>query len=437
MGDTVGCSPLRRVATGKSGETLHRGGEQTRVAVVVSHPIQHFAPLYRELAAQGEVDLRVFFCCDWGVRAYHDPAFGREVEWDVPLLDGYAHEFLSTRRRPREISFREVDNPDVGVRLSKYSPGVVIIHGYACRTMWRAVLWAQRKGALTLLSSDSNVQASPALWKRPAKRLVVGAFYRLLDGALAVGDNNRRYHEQYGMPAERILPAVLPVDGRRLALSVPRPDDARRGLRARLGIADEAFVPLFCGNLTSWKRPQDFVRAVSTAAEEDSRIRGLVVGEGPERPALERLNARASAAPTVLAGFVNQSEIGAYYAAADVLVLASERDAHPLVVTEALFFGLPIVISDRVGCIGEHDTARPGTNSRTFACGDVKALASLLVELASDEAERLRLGRASMQLSKEYDASTAARTLNRSVTRLVALGCRRPRRAAPRRTADA
>ncbi len=65
-----------------------------RLAMVVSHPIQHYAPMYREIAALAEVDLRVFFACRWGVDSYHDPEFGRAVQWDVPLTEGYDHEFL-------------------------------------------------------------------------------------------------------------------------------------------------------------------------------------------------------------------------------------------------------------------------------------------------------------------------------------------------------
>ena len=65
-----------------------------RVAVLNSHPIQYFAPLYRYLAASPEIDLTVFFLSDLSVREYHDPGFGRAFKWDVPLLGGYRHEFL-------------------------------------------------------------------------------------------------------------------------------------------------------------------------------------------------------------------------------------------------------------------------------------------------------------------------------------------------------
>ena len=65
-----------------------------RVACLVSHPIQYQAPLFRYIAARPGVDLTVFFLSDFSVRAYRDSGFGVDVKWDVPLLDGYRHEFL-------------------------------------------------------------------------------------------------------------------------------------------------------------------------------------------------------------------------------------------------------------------------------------------------------------------------------------------------------
>ena len=101
-----------------------------RLAVVVSHPIQHFAPWHREIAKIKDVDLRVFFCCDWGVASYLDPEFGVPVCWDTPLLEGYPYDYPITRR-PRRMSFWELDNPGVEKALERFAPDVVQVFGYA------------------------------------------------------------------------------------------------------------------------------------------------------------------------------------------------------------------------------------------------------------------------------------------------------------------
>src|SRR5258706_13386886 len=66
-----------------------------RLAILSSHPIQYFAPLYRRLAATEDIDLTVFFCSRQGLEGGHvDPGFGQVVVWDIPLLEGYRWKFL-------------------------------------------------------------------------------------------------------------------------------------------------------------------------------------------------------------------------------------------------------------------------------------------------------------------------------------------------------
>lgn len=387
--------------------------------MVLSHPIPNFAAWHRAVAEAGEIDVKVFFCCDWGTAEYVDPQFGRAVRWDVPLLEGYAYEMLPIRRRPERLSFREVDNPGVGGALDRFAPDAVQVFGYAHRTHWRAVAWARRRRKPVLLFSDSNVRQEPTGWKLLAKRLVVGSFYRRVDGALYVGENNRRYHRQYGLPPERLFRGTLPIDRERLLAAVPDPAAARAEVRARHGIPQDTCVAVLCGKYVAHKRPADLLAAV-----KGRPLWALLVGEGPERPALEDLCRREGIANATLTGFVNQSAVGSYLAASDLFVLPSSTEAYGLAVTEACAFGLPLVVSDRVGCIGEEDVAQPGRNARIFPCGDVAALAAQLVELSQDREKREAMARESARIARRHDVQFAARALAEAVARLIAIGPR-------------
>src|SRR5687767_6016735 len=87
-----------RMGTGQAFPPARRV-ERPRVAVINTHPIQHFAPLWAEIARQGEVALKVLFCSDWGVKEYRDPGFDRTFRWDVELLSGYDYEILPIKKR--------------------------------------------------------------------------------------------------------------------------------------------------------------------------------------------------------------------------------------------------------------------------------------------------------------------------------------------------
>ena len=76
-----------------------------------------------------DVELKVFYCCDWGVRQYADPGFGKSIAWDIPLLDGYDFQFLAIKRRPKSLGFFDIDNPLVAERLTAFAPDAVWVHG--------------------------------------------------------------------------------------------------------------------------------------------------------------------------------------------------------------------------------------------------------------------------------------------------------------------
>lgn len=396
--------------------------KQARVAMVVSHPIQHYAPMYREVAAAGDVDLRVFFACRWGVEEYRDPDFETTVRWDVPLLEGYAHEFLPIRRTPTKINFRQIDNPAVGEALGRFDPAVVAIHGYALRTAWRSIAWARRNDRPVLLVSDSSLSTPVAWWKRPVKRALVRAIYRRLDGAMVIGDRNREYHLAHGMPSDRLFPGALPVDAARLIASAGDVRKAREEIRLRFGIAEDAIVVLFSGKLAPWKRPLDLAEAVSQL-NGVPRVVALFAGNGSCRTELEGYAARFPE-KIVVAGFVNQSEIARFYAASDVLAMPSSKDPHPLVVTEAATFGVPGVVSDRCGCVGPTDVARDGETAIVYPCGYVSRLASAIQRLAQDSSLRNRLGSAAREVAATQDVKPAAKAFAEAARKLAEMGKR-------------
>ncbi|PWU08519.1 MAG: hypothetical protein C5B47_04595 [Verrucomicrobia bacterium] len=81
-------------------------------------------------------------------------------------------------------------------------------------------------------------------------------------------------------------------------------------------------------------------------------------------------------------GFVNDSQLPGAYKAADLFVLPSEYDPCPLVVPEAMFTGLPVLLSDAV--LGRLDMITPGETGYTYRCGDEAALSGYLRQILQD-----------------------------------------------------
>jgi len=389
------------------------------MAAVVSHPIQHFAPMFRDLAKTPGLDLRVFYCCEWGSKTYRDPGFGRDVAWDVPLLDGYEHEFLPIARPPRSLGFRDVDNPAVGERLSAFEPAAVWIHGYGHRTSWRVWKWARGR-AKTLFFGDSELLHPRGLAARALKRVVLPFFYSRIDAFITIGDNNEAYYRHYGVPNCKLFRGAFPVDIARFrrVVEAMTPDDRAR-VRARFGLDAQAFVVLFVGKFISIKRPLDLVEAMARLKARGIKAQALFVGAGEMEEAIRsRITALGLEQEARLAGFANQAAMPETLRAGDALAMCSEVDPHPLAVTESMAAGNAVVASDRVGCVGPTDAARPGVNALVYPCGDVAALAAKLERLAGDTALLRSMSAASERLCWSQDTSVAVAAVVKALASL-------------------
>ena len=423
----------------QSSGRVETAGASIRIAIVETHPIQYFTPYYRALAAVPDIVLKVFFCSRKGAETYYDPDFRTHVKWDIPLLDGYDFEFLESRSRGDSKSARLLtypllqkapfrfwtdDNPKIGESLTAFAPNVVEIGGYAHRTMWRTLRWCNRSGVRVILYSDSNAKAKKSWWKAAAKELVVKRVYRHLDGALASGDNNRAYHLRYGLAPERIFSRPMPVDCRQIRSLAGDLKTSRTEVRTQHGIPDDAFVVTFAGKLSFKKCPTHMLAAILRCSQQGLNVWGLLVGAGELKAELEAFIARYQMKNVVLAGFVNQREIPRYYAASDIVTLMSSYEPKGQTVPEAGSVGCPAILSDRIGCIGPNDCARPGENAMVYPWGDINAFADCITRLCRDQQLYHSMSEAAVRIANLQDATVAALQMKAVATQLIQMSRR-------------
>ena len=75
------------------------------LAILTTHPIQYQTPIWRGLAKNTELPFKVFFMSDQGIKASFDPGFNRKLAWDIDLLEGYPHEYLSVQTAAKQDAF--------------------------------------------------------------------------------------------------------------------------------------------------------------------------------------------------------------------------------------------------------------------------------------------------------------------------------------------
>jgi len=127
--------------------------------------------------------------------------------------------------------------------------------------------------------------------------------------------------------------------------------------------------------------------------------RFVVLGDGPERSALQELGHRLGVR-LILAGTLPWERTVEAYVAADVFALLSVHEPWGVVVNEAAACGLPLLLSDRVGASA--DLLVDGENGFRVVAGDVEGAAAAIRRLATDHALRVAAGARSRELMRGW-----------------------------------
>jgi glycosyltransferase involved in cell wall biosynthesis len=391
-----------------------------RLACLTTHPIQYQAPLFRLLAARGDIDLKVFFLSDHSVRGTRDPGFGVNVKWDVPLLEGFDYEFLpSVGARDRLSFWRPLSASLFPDRARAREFDALWVHGYAHHALLTAIYLAHRNGIKVLMRGDSQLAGDPvSLLRLRLKRALIPRLFGFIDGFLAIGIRNRDYYLSYGVAAERIFMMPYAVDNAYFAARAAEARPARENFRASLGLASSRQVILYAAKLQAHKRPRDLLAAHARLAREMNPAPYLIfVGDGAERSALETRTRDLSPDSVRILGFRNQSELPAFYDLADVFVLPSERDGWGLVLNEVMNAARPVIASDRVGAVP--DLVEDGVNGFVYPVGDVDALAARLARVLRDPESAAAMGRASLERVARYSYAADADALVGALDSLI------------------
>lgn len=356
-----------------------------RLAVLITHPVQYFKPVFAALAAEPDLELLVVFGCDHGVRSSLDPDFGVRFAWDSAPTDGFPHVFLSGRplaELSRWASALPLALAAVG-RIRRFRPDGVLVFAYSPAFITLSTLLLAATGQRLLLRADGTDRAFPRSALRSAvKDGLLRAYYRLFRHVFPIGSDSDDHFRRLGVPDRRRTAVPYAVDVDYFAAQVSRWLPRRDQLRAEQGLSPGAVVLLWAGKITAVKNPRLLVEALALLPEaKRGRLALVVVGDGPLRGEFERRLEPLLPGRCRFEGFRNQSEMGRFHALADALVFPSQQgETWGLVVNEALQFGLPVLVSDHAGCARDlvAPAAHPPAGSAVFASGDPRALAAAL-----------------------------------------------------------
>lgn len=396
--------------------------KKVKLAYLVSHPIQYQAPLLRRIAQEPDIDLTVLFASNFSVRGYKDKGFGGvDVKWDVPLLEGYRHEFLPALSDKGAAGMASQFNYGILKRLrgSKDKPGfdALWVHGYATVNALHGILAARSLGIPVLLRAESwlkDRERSGA--KLAVKRLFFKLLRHLIDGVLPIGSLNSEYWRYYfGDDFPQFLMPYA-VDNDYFQARSQQARQQREQLQQELNLDPSRPVILFASKLQTRKRCADLVEAylnLSPGPGLEPHPYLVIVGDGEERAALERQAAESGCAGIRFCGFRNQSELPGFFDLATIFVLPSRHEPWGLIVNEVMNAGRAVIVSDDVG--SQRDLVTDGVEGCVFPAGDVAGLTAALRRALATPETAVRMGQLGLERIKTWNYDADIRGLRQAL----------------------
>jgi glycosyltransferase involved in cell wall biosynthesis len=384
------------------------------LGIFMSHPIQYQVSLLREISSQNLVDMEVNFYWDFGINESYDREFKSRIKWDIPLLNGYTYKFHKNYAWNKSTSFFGCTNPSVILPIFSKRYDVVLIYGWGLLSNWLVIFACLITGTKIMMSSESPVshEKTKRGLKARLRKILLSRIFNRVNAFLYIGEENRRFYKYFDVPDSKLFFVPYAVDNR-------RHQDSR--ISQRSSTAENRIVILFVGKLFVKKRPFDLLNAYELALKKVKKKSSLdlelwFVGDGEQREALESFCKFHSLSGVKFFGFKNQTELPQFYQSADIFVLPSGYgETWGLVVNEAMCHGLPILVSDRVGCGLDLVTSK---NGFIFKYGDSSDLAEKIVTLVLDEELRVKFGEQSIKVVAEYSQEIAASNIVSVVHRI-------------------
>jgi glycosyltransferase involved in cell wall biosynthesis len=324
-------------------------------------------------------------------------AGSRGAEWAFPSDLGFRHRVLNgaTIRRPSGDATDLYPNPKALLALFAARPRVVITGAFSFPTMSAAV-YGWICGAPFIIHSDGTSHS-----ERNLSRAHMVARHVLVREAAACVANSEPAADRFielGAAPGRVFRALHSTD-------IARFHEAARQRLAEPADGDHITV-LHVGRLIPRKGIDRLLRAFAQAARHVP-LRLVLVGDGPEEPRLRLLAQQLGIAELVeFRGFVDQPDLPAVYAAADVFVFPTLDDPFGIVVLEAAASGLPIIASPLGGAT--LDLLDDGRTGFVAMPDDAEAWSTALMRLARDGPLRRRFGQTAHEATLSRTPERAA-----------------------------
>lgn len=383
----------------------------TRLAIIITHPIQYNAPMFALLASRSQVIIKVFYTWGEGVlKNKFDPGFGKTVEWDIPLLEGYVYSFVkNVATDPGSHHFKGIDNPTLIKEIEDWKANAVLVYGWNFKSHLKALRYFKNKIPV-YFRGDSTIIQQPGFIKKIIRKIYLTRVYKNIDTAFYVGTHNKAYYKNFGLKESQMIFAPHAVENKRFQ----RENINIEKLNIRklaIDIKDTDITFLYAGKLDLNKNVALLATAFSNAHLANCQL--IIAGSGPEEMNLKSKfgeNKKIHFLP-----FQNQKQMPVLYALCDVFILPSKSETWGLSINEAMASGKAIIASS--GCAAATDLIKNGINGYVFKNNDGEDLAEKLSLIIRQKESLPDFGNASRTIIENWSFQHICEVIEKQINK--------------------
>ncbi len=373
-----------------------------RVALIISHPIQHFCPQYVSFGKNKHIDFKVFFASALGREKYYDENFRKEISWNNLQLDQFDHMFLNGDAvLPSDKS---IDAPSLDRELTLFKPDIVITYGYFQKLQRRAKNWAIKNKVKLAYISDSELRQARNKLKEFIKQIYLRKYFSQIDYFLSVGDANEEFYKKNGVGDAKIRRMHFPIDIELYKRVWDEKVKKRIAIREKYHLNEADIVLSVVGKLVPWKNQDHIIDAMLQLENEGCILSLFIIGSGEMKEEWERKASMLKKSKVHFCGFIDVENLPAYYASTDIYVHPASVEPHSIAISEAIYMGCPVIISDRCGSYGIADDVQERKNGFVYPFGKIKELSMVIKELAVNKEKRLAFGCYAHKIAVDFQA---------------------------------
>ena len=390
-----------------------------KIAIVVSHPIQHFCPQYVSFAQHENIQLKVFFGSALGYKKYLDENFKQEIFWGNLQLDKFDHVFLNGDAVLQ--ADKNLDALTLEKELSMYAPDCVIQYGYFQALQKRTYRWAVKNKVALAYISDTELRQQRNKIKQWIKSIYLRRHFSKISYFLTVGNANEEFYAKHGVAATKVLRMHFPIDVQQYENAYAQKSELAKQKRNQYTIGENETILLVVGKLVSWKNQDHIIEAMKLLEGRGIYMHLFMLGSGEMKEAWQKKAAQLQHSKVYFPGFIDIETLPAYYAATDIYICPAAVEPHSIAISEAIYMGCPVIISDRCGSYGPGDDVQEGKNGYVFPLGNIAVLAETIAALVKAPPAALKNGEISHEIAVGFQLNSHSMIIDKLIQKLKEL----------------